>query len=325
MLDVRRAVRAGQGKAWRPGFASSAEPAVGGDTAVASISSLSAVRQQVARAAMKLSPYVRSLLLLVVFLGFTCCEQQFAFIGGSHTFEAKHHGEVYEIILKRGKDKVAEWDSSSNVEQYYPPFENRMSLNVENGSVTASQLERNDSDTYTLEWMDAEGTHESSTLLTVADLLLELEMNCNSTDNAKLRCTADSRLPVDCTCTIGTETLPGQGSEVPIPANRPPSTVLMCFSVLSGHERSAQISLDPCLQAEEGAHRPDLTALWVVLILLLLLLVLGVAIYLYKKGFRHCWVKSPEKLNSYGDTLEQNSSLLDKCGSDGGVNGGLPP
>ncbi|XP_068027061.1 lymphocyte function-associated antigen 3-like [Melanerpes formicivorus] len=272
---------------------------------------------------------------------FISCEQQFAFIGGSHTFEAKHQGGISEIILKRGKDEVAEWERSSNVEQYYPPFENRMSLNVENGTVTASQLEKNDSGTYTLEWMDTKGTHESSTLLIVANFLLELEMNCNSTDNAKIRCTTDTHLPVDCTCTIGSETLPGQGSEVPIPKNLRPSTVLMCFSVLSGQENSAQISLDPCMQAEEGAHRPDLTALWVVPVLVI---VIGVLLVLHKRGYCPSCVQSPEKLNSNGesialqgkpqstadrgvsngDILEQNSSLLDKCGGDGGVNGGLP-
>ncbi|KAG8517666.1 Lymphocyte function-associated antigen 3, partial [Galemys pyrenaicus] len=62
-----------------------------------------------------------------------------------------HHVPIKDILWKKGKDKLIEWDELLSEPKSYPPFINRSYLNTNSGELTISNLTSSDEDEYEVE------------------------------------------------------------------------------------------------------------------------------------------------------------------------------
>ncbi|NXG43241.1 LFA3 protein, partial [Psilopogon haemacephalus] len=177
------------------------------------------------------------------------CEMQYGIEGENFTFEVKVDQHMSEIIWKKEKDRVVEWEWQDQV-RYLNSLQGRAFLNKENGSLTIFNLQKNDAGTYVLEYLDSERKIKSLThVLSVIGPFSEPEISCNITANdTKLRCTTDFHLPVSYTWEIDSMTSPSEAQEISISKNHNPSTRVKCSIKFSQTEKSSQINLTQCSQ-----------------------------------------------------------------------------
>ncbi|NXN13740.1 LFA3 protein, partial [Indicator maculatus] len=173
-----------------------------------------------------------------------CCERRFGILGENFTFKEELYQKPFEIIWKKDKNKVAEWEGQDQVTYFW----DRGSLNKENGWLTIHHLEKSDAGEYVLEYVDFERRIMQNIFFLLLDPPSEPEISCNITDVINLRCTMDFRLPVNYTWKIGSETQPSHDPEISIPKNYGPSTTVTCSIKPSQTEKSSQISLAQCSQ-----------------------------------------------------------------------------
>ncbi|XP_040086890.1 lymphocyte function-associated antigen 3 isoform X2 [Oryx dammah] len=92
------------------------------------------------------------LVCLFLKLDFISCFSQdiYGAMDGSVTFYVSESQPFTEIIWKKGKDKVAEWDQKSGLE-VFQSFINRVHLDIVSGNLTITGLTKSDEDVYVIE------------------------------------------------------------------------------------------------------------------------------------------------------------------------------
>ncbi|NXG68558.1 LFA3 protein, partial [Baryphthengus martii] len=180
------------------------------------------------------------------------CEEVFGILGENFTFPAKIEGKMVEIIWTKNKDKVVEWEGQ-NKPTYFTSLQNRGLLNTENGCLTIFNLEKNDTGTYVLEYMDAVkksyDLHSYTFILTVLDPPSKPEISCNiSGDNLVLKCTADFQKPLNYNWNFsGIPVTRRNENFLSLKKNVDASEKVACVVKFSQTEKSSEISLTQCL------------------------------------------------------------------------------
>ncbi|NXI87541.1 LFA3 protein, partial [Rhipidura dahli] len=175
------------------------------------------------------------------------CEEVFGIVGENFTFPVKVDWKVVEIIWKKNKDKVVEWEQL-NKPTYFGPLYNRSVL-MENGSLTIIDLKKADAGPYELEYWDSVKDHNLNFVLVVLDPLPEPTISCNSSDHKLvLTCTADFQGPLSYTWKLNDNPQSHQEQELSIPLEDVNTTTkATCFVKFSQMERSSEIPLSHCL------------------------------------------------------------------------------
>ncbi|KGL76631.1 Lymphocyte function-associated antigen 3, partial [Tinamus guttatus] len=176
------------------------------------------------------------------------CEEVFGILGENYTFPVKINKSLVEIIWKKNKDKVAEWDEQSQA-VYFTSLKNRGSLNNETGSLTIFNLEENDTATYVLEYLPFDENSVSLTfILTVLDPPSEPTISCNvSDDNLVLMCAADFKRPLTYSWDFGRITdYKQQQNVVFLKKNVDVSEKVTCLIEVSQTAKSSEFSLAEC-------------------------------------------------------------------------------
>lgn len=71
-------------------------------------------------------------------------------MNGNVTFYVSESQPFTEIMWKKGKDKVVEWDQTSGLEAFQS-FKNRVHLDIVSGNLTITGLTKLDEDVYEIE------------------------------------------------------------------------------------------------------------------------------------------------------------------------------
>lgn len=79
-------------------------------------------------------------------------------MGENFTFPVQIDQKIEEIVWKKNKHKVAEWEYQSKL-TYFGRLGNRSAL-MENGSLTIVNLEKDDAGTYELVYWDSVQEHQ---------------------------------------------------------------------------------------------------------------------------------------------------------------------
>ncbi|NXT48371.1 LFA3 protein, partial [Pluvianellus socialis] len=174
------------------------------------------------------------------------CEDVFGIVGENFTFPVKITQKIVEIIWTKNKNKVAEWEGQ-NTATYFPSLRNRGLLNEENGCLTIFNLEKSDTGTYVLEYLDSVKNNLTFTLTVLAPPS-EPKISCNiSGDGLVLKCTADFEKPLDYAWKFSSIRSTAQTQEVFIPKlSVDASEKAACFIKYSQTEKSSEISLTQC-------------------------------------------------------------------------------
>ncbi|XP_076975894.1 lymphocyte function-associated antigen 3 isoform X2 [Tamandua tetradactyla] len=95
---------------------------------------------------------VFGVLCLLLHFGLISCDTEnlFGAVKGSVTFKSPPHTAFKEIIWKKHKDKVVEWEENSKV-IHFPPFQERVHLDTVSGHLTIFNLTLSDEDHYEIE------------------------------------------------------------------------------------------------------------------------------------------------------------------------------
>ncbi|NXD99036.1 LFA3 protein, partial [Chaetorhynchus papuensis] len=174
------------------------------------------------------------------------CEDVFGIVAQNFTFPVKVDQKVVEIIWKKNKDKVAEWEGL-NKPTYFGPLYNRSVL-LENGSLTIVDLKKDDAGPYELHYWDSMKDHYLNFVLVVLDPLPEPTISCNTSDGKLvLICTANFQRPLNYTWKLN-DNPQSHEQEFSIPLEDDYTTTnATCLIKFSQMERSSEISLSQCL------------------------------------------------------------------------------
>lgn len=85
------------------------------------------------------------------------CKEVVGLVGENITFPVQIDQKIEEILWRKNKDKVAEWEVQ-NTPIYYDRFRNRSVL-MESGSLTIFNLEKDDAGPYELQYRDSVEDH----------------------------------------------------------------------------------------------------------------------------------------------------------------------
>ncbi|NXV57870.1 LFA3 protein, partial [Molothrus ater] len=172
-------------------------------------------------------------------------------MGENFTFPVQIDQKIVEIIWKKNKHKVAEWEYP-NKPTYFGHLGNRSVL-MENGSLTIVNLEKDDAGIYELVYWDSVKEHQLNFKLVMLSLLLDSlpkpEINCSTSDDELvLNCTANFQASLNYTWKLSNNPHRYQNQELSIPLkNVDITTNATCIIKYSQTERSAEISLIQCL------------------------------------------------------------------------------
>ncbi|XP_068038063.1 lymphocyte function-associated antigen 3 isoform X3 [Anomalospiza imberbis] len=173
-------------------------------------------------------------------------------MGENFTFPVQIDRKIVEIIWKKNRDKVAEWEEQ-NIPTYFGPLCNRSVL-MENGSLTIVNLEKDDAGTYELQYWDSVTDHHLNFLLFVLDSLPEPKISCNTSDDEiVLSCTANFQGSLNYAWKLSNSPRSYQNQELSIPLeNVDITTNATCIIKFSQTERRSEISLIQCLPEGKG-------------------------------------------------------------------------
>lgn len=93
------------------------------------------------------------------------CKEVVGLVGENITFPVQIDQKIEEILWRKNKDKVAEWEVQ-NTPIYYDRFRNRSVL-MESGSLTIFNLEKDDAGPYELQYRDSVEDHNLDFALVV--------------------------------------------------------------------------------------------------------------------------------------------------------------
>ncbi|NXB79005.1 LFA3 protein, partial [Donacobius atricapilla] len=175
------------------------------------------------------------------------CEDVVGIVGENFTFPVQMDQKIVEIVWKKNKHKVAEWEGQ-NETTYFVPLHNRSVL-MEDGSLTIVNLEKDDAGPYELQYRVSGKDHYLSFVLVVFDPLPEPEISCNTSDGELvLNCTADFQGSLNYTWKLSNDRhrYPNQEHSIPL-ENVDATTKATCIIKFSQTERSSEVSLIQCL------------------------------------------------------------------------------
>ncbi|XP_066425460.1 lymphocyte function-associated antigen 3 isoform X2 [Molothrus aeneus] len=217
-----------------------------------------------------------SLLCLSLLLAHGYQKEIVGIMGENFTFPVQIDQKIVEIIWKKNKHKVAEWEYP-NKPTYFGHLGNRSVL-MENGSLTIVNLEKDDAGIYELVYWDSVKEHQLNFKL-VLDSLPKPEINCSTSDDELvLNCTANFQASLNYTWKLSNNPHRYQNQELSIPLkNVDITTNATCIIKYSQTERSAEISLIQCLPEEKGdsshkRHRHILISFLIAPVILLVIL-----------------------------------------------------
>ncbi|XP_041319919.1 lymphocyte function-associated antigen 3 isoform X1 [Pyrgilauda ruficollis] len=209
-------------------------------------------------------------------------------MGENFTFPVQIDQKIVEIVWKKNKDKVAEWEEQ-NKPTYFGHLRDRSVL-MENGSLTIVNLKKDDAGTYELVYRDYVEDHQLNFILDVLDSLPEPKISCNTSDSELvLNCTANFQWPLNYTWKLSNGPHSYLNQELSIPLkNVDITTNATCIIKYSQTERSSEISLMQCLSEEKGdsshkRHRNILISLLTAFVILVVILE-----FLRRKGIIKC-------------------------------------
>ncbi|NXF19062.1 LFA3 protein, partial [Rhodinocichla rosea] len=174
-------------------------------------------------------------------------EEVVGIMGENFTFPVQIDKKVAEIVWKKNKHKVAEWEYQSEP-TYYGSLSSR-SILMENGSLTIVNLENDDAGIYELVYWDYVKEHQLNFVLVVLDSLPKPEINCSTSDGELvLNCTANFQGSLNYTWKLGNNPHRYRNQKLSIPVkNVDITTNATCIIKYSQTERSSEISLIQCL------------------------------------------------------------------------------
>ncbi|NXP40217.1 LFA3 protein, partial [Leiothrix lutea] len=175
------------------------------------------------------------------------CKDIVCLVGENITFPVPVGKKIEEIVWKKDKDKVAEWEVQ-NVPTYFGPRRNRSVL-MESGSLTIVNLEEKDAGSYELQYRDSVEDHYLNFKLVVLDSLPEPKTSCNaSNDELVLNCTAHFQGSLNYAWKLSNDprSYPNQVLSIPL-KNVDAVTKATCTIKFSQTEKSSEISLNQCL------------------------------------------------------------------------------
>ncbi|NXN77809.1 LFA3 protein, partial [Bombycilla garrulus] len=175
------------------------------------------------------------------------CKDVVGIMGENFTFPVQIDRKIGEIVWKKNKDKVAEWEGQ-NKPMYFDPLRNRSVL-MENGSLTIFNLETDDAGIYELQYLDSVKDQHLTFVLVVLDSLPEPKISCNTSDGELvLNCIAHFQGSLSYTWKLSNSPRNDLNQEISIPLeNVDPTTSATCIIKFSQTERSSEISLIQCL------------------------------------------------------------------------------
>ncbi|XP_039098712.1 lymphocyte function-associated antigen 3 isoform X2 [Hyaena hyaena] len=117
---------------------------------------------------------------LVLYLGFPSCATQTIYGAVNHSVTLYTSGSVLikEIMWKKGKDKVIQWDEEDSHVKAYPPFIDRVHLDLKSGNLTIFNLTLSDEDWYEVDSLSITNT---KFYLQVIEPLPSPTLNCSAT------------------------------------------------------------------------------------------------------------------------------------------------
>ncbi|NXI31009.1 LFA3 protein, partial [Sterrhoptilus dennistouni] len=175
------------------------------------------------------------------------CKEVVGLVGENITFPVQVDQKIEEILWKKNKHKVAEWEVQ-NTPIYYDPLHNRGVL-MESGSLTIVNLEKDDAGPYELQYRDSVEDHYLGFALVVLDSLPEPKISCNARNGELvLNCTAHFERSLNYAWKLSNEPHSYLKQELSIPLkNVDTITKATCTIKFSQTERSSEISLIQCL------------------------------------------------------------------------------
>ncbi|KAL9866998.1 lymphocyte function-associated antigen 3 isoform 1-T1 [Geothlypis trichas] len=193
-----------------------------------------------------------SLLCLSALLAHGYQKEIVGIMGENFTFPVQIDQKIVEIIWKKNKHKVAEWEYL-NKPTYFGRLGSRSVL-MGNGSLTIVNLEKDDAGTYELVYWDSVKEHQLNFELVVLDSLPKPEINCSTSDDELvLNCTANFQASLNYTWKLSNNPRTYQNQELSIPLkNVDITTSATCSIKYSQTQRSSEISLIQCLPEEKG-------------------------------------------------------------------------
>ncbi|XP_064266351.1 lymphocyte function-associated antigen 3 isoform X3 [Passer domesticus] len=192
------------------------------------------------------------LLYLPLLLAHEDSEEVVGIMGENFTFPVQIDRKIVEIVWKKNKDKVAEWEEH-NKPTYFGHLLDRSVL-MENGSLTIVNLKKDDAGTYELVYRVNVEDHQLNFKLNVLDSLPEPKISCNTSDGKLvLNCTANFPWLLNYTWKLNNnpQSYPNQELSIPL-QNVDITTNATCIIKYSQTERSSEISLMQCLPEEKG-------------------------------------------------------------------------
>ncbi|XP_054126140.1 uncharacterized protein LOC128933242 [Melozone crissalis] len=195
-----------------------------------------------------------SLLCLSLLLAHGYQKEIIGIMGENFTFPVQIDQKTVDIVWKKNKHKVAEWEDQNKL-TYYSPLRGRSVL-MENGSLTIVNLEKDDTGTYELVYWDSVDSEEHSLNfeLVVLDSLPKPEINCSTSDDELvLNCTANFQASLNYTWKLSNNPHRYRNQELSVPLKNVDITSnATCIIKYSQTERSSEISLIQCLPEEKG-------------------------------------------------------------------------
>lgn len=93
-------------------------------------------------------------------LGFPSCATQIIYgaVNQSVTLYTSGSVLIKEIMWKKGKDKVIQWDEEDSHVKAYPPFIDRVHLDLKSGNLTIFNLTLSDEDWYEVDSLSITNT-----------------------------------------------------------------------------------------------------------------------------------------------------------------------
>ncbi|XP_059946325.1 lymphocyte function-associated antigen 3 isoform X1 [Mesoplodon densirostris] len=217
---------------------------------------------------------------LLLRLDFISCDSQVIYgaVNKSVTLYASSFKPFKEIVWKRGKDKVVEWDDQSSVRAFLS-FKGRVHLDTVSGNLTIKNLTRSDEDEYGIESPSVR--NNSKFTLKVIEPLPSPALSCSLTDgNITLQCMIleayDTHLELiqyswDCPSTIQCQS-GSKPSEAYVTKEGDLSQEIQCIVSNPLFRRTTSIILSTCVPSDNTRHRFVLFAILPALVCVFLFL-----------------------------------------------------
>uniref|UniRef100_A0A673UGI0 CD58 molecule n=1 Tax=Suricata suricatta TaxID=37032 RepID=A0A673UGI0_SURSU len=230
---------------------------------------------------------------LVLQLGFICASQKiYGTVNKSVTLYPSGSVLIKEIMWRKGKDKVVEWDGEDAEPRAYPPFLNRVHLNVTSGSLTIFNVTSLDEDEYEVDFLS---NTKTKFCLHVLEPLPPPALNCMLTaEDITVHC----RVPESysshrnlTTYSWNCFSVPCQNSsnssEVSIKRENDLSQEVQCSISNPLSTQTSSLVLATCVPGNSRAH-------FVIIPAVILVVIAAVVLWLYSKApvDQYCLMKS---------------------------------